>query len=297
MGLLTVFALGCTAIRPSMVEEEDWTAPPKFSHEFFDRVLERFVDERGFVDYAALKNAPGDLEQYYFEISKVSPDSHPDLFPTEQDKLAYWINAYNATSIKTVITYYPIATVLDVRPPFPFFFLPKKAGFFVFQRGTYGGETTSLYSLEKSVIRKRFGDPRVHFALNCSSRGCPRLPNRAFSGANTDQELDRAAREFLGEERNFRIDHERRVVFLSEIFDWYESDYLDWYKHRFPDRRATLANYVALYLPAEKANQLTGPAASYEIRFIPYDWRLNDRSGTVSSLPGNFPHRFPGRRI
>ena len=270
-------AVGCTTIRPVAISKGTEVAPQTFSHEDFDRVLQRFVDDRGRVDYAALKKDAHDLERYYLLLSLYSPDSHPHLFPTEESKLAYWINAYNAATIKTVLTYYPISSVEDIKRPFPFFFLPSKSGFFLFQRVTFGEKTTSLYYLEHSVIIKRFREPRIHFALNCAARGCPRLPRHAFSADSLDEELDREARKFLAEERNLRIDHKAKTVFLSSIFDWYEDEFLEWYQARFPTKKATLLDYIMVYLSPEKAEDLKGIAASYKVRFIPYDWRLNDQ--------------------
>jgi hypothetical protein len=257
-------------------------AAQTFSHADFDQVLHGFVDNQGRVDYATLKNKAHNLEQYYGLLSSCSPDSHPALFPTEPSRLAYWINAYNAAVIKTVLTYYPIASVGDIKPPFPLFFLPSKSGFFVFQRVSFGGKTTSLYFLEHRVIRKRFADPRVHFALNCASRGCPRLPMWAFTAEHLDEQLDHETKKFLTEERNLKIDHAEKTVFLSSIFAWYKKDFLNWYQSRFPNEEATLLDYVILYLPADRAEGLRKIVTSYQLRFIPYDWRLNNQNGPAS---------------
>lgn len=128
-----------------------------------------------------------------------------------------------------------------------------------------------------NVIRKRFPDPRVHFALNCASAGCPRLPRQAFSAAHLDQQLDDETRKFLAEERNLRIDHQAQTVFLSAIFDWYRSDFLTWYQQRFPDHAATLLNYVTLYTAPVQTEALQR-GSSYAVRFLPYDWSLNDQN-------------------
>ncbi len=272
--ILTV--AGCTTVKPATLVPPEAVVPRSFSHAAFDRVVKRFVDDQGRVDYAALKNDPQDLEQYYLQLATISPDSHPQLFPTHQSKLAYWLNAYNAAVIKIVLSYYPISSVSDVKHPWLFFFLPGKGGFFLFQRVTFGGKTTSLYFLENGVIRKRFADPRVHFALNCAARGCPRLPREAFTPEDLEQQLDREARRFLAEERNFRIDPREKAVYLSSIFAWYRKDFIEWYHRREPDREATLLNYVVLYVPPEKAEDLRS-AEAYALRFIPYDWRLNDQ--------------------
>jgi hypothetical protein len=282
LAIVPLLALvSCTAIKPLAISERTLVGTPHtFSHEDFDRVLHRFVDEQGRVDYTALKNDPRDLERYYLLLSTYSPDSHPVLFPIESSKLAYWLNAYNATVIKTVLAHYPISSVEDIKPPLPLLFLPSKSGFFLLQRVTFGGKTTNLYFLEHRVIRRRFADPRVHFALNCASRGCPRLPRQAFTAEHLDEQLDHAVRQFLAEERNFTINHQEKTVSLSSIFDWYENDFLSWYQNQFPGQKATLLNYVALYVSPEKAGELKW-AASYDVRFIPYDWRLNDQNGRV----------------
>ena len=168
------------------------------------------MNPAGQVDYAVLKNNLQDLDRYCFRLSTCSPDRCPELFPTEKGKLAYWINAYNAAVIKAVLTHYPISSVEDIIPPFSFFFLPNKSGFFLFQQVTFGGNTTSLYALEHRLIRKRYTDPRIHFALNCASGGCPRLPRYTFSAGELDAQLDHEARKFLAEERNLRVDHQKK---------------------------------------------------------------------------------------
>ena len=268
---------GCTEVGPLTSGESPVIIQPMFSHTHFERVLERFVDQQGRVDYAALTKDPHDLERYYLLFATASPDSHPELFPTEHDKLAYWINAYNAAVIKAVLTYYPIQSVEDVKPPFVFFFLPRKSGFFLFQRLTFGGTRTSLYYLEHYVIRKRFTDPRIHFALNCASGGCPRLPRQAFTVEHLDTQLDQAARQFMAEERNLSIGHQARTVWLSSIFDWYTKDFMSWYQHNFPGKDdASLLNYVSVYTSPEQTQELK-QAAAYSLRFVPYDWSLNDQ--------------------
>jgi hypothetical protein len=268
-----------SVIRPQPVSGLPAAPPKNFSHEDFDRVLHQFVNDEGMVNYTALKQDSVDLDRYYALVAAYSPDSDPGMFPTEQSRLAYWLNAYNAAVIETVLTFYPIGSVEDVKPPRLLFFMPRKSGFFFFQRITLGGKTKSLFSLENSIIRRRFADPRVHLALNCASLGCSRLPRYAFSAEQLEHQLDHAARQFVTEPRNLRIDHETRTVWMLSIFKWYQSDFTGWYRQRLPATPATLANYVALYLPPEKAADLMNSAV-YGVRFLEYDWRLNDQNPT-----------------
>ena len=187
--ILAIGATGCTTIRPAYGPTP--AKPPSlFSHVAFDRVLERDVDARGRVDYPGLKQHEGDLDRYFRLLAAFSPDSTPEFFPTETARLAYWINGYNAAPIKTVLHYYPIESVLDVKRPTLLFFFPGKSGFFYFQRASFGGKRYSLYHLENKIIRDRFNEPRIHFALNCASTGCPVLPRKAFSAENLDAELE-----------------------------------------------------------------------------------------------------------
>ncbi|NKB69920.1 MAG: DUF547 domain-containing protein [Candidatus Latescibacteria bacterium] len=265
---------GCTNTIVPIAPDNSTPASQVFRHDLFDRLLQRAVDDSGRVDYSALQTQADDLEAYYYLISLYSPDSHPDLFPTPANELAYWINAYNAATLKTVLTHYPIAGVTDVKPPAIFFFFPERSGFFYFQRVILGGEKISLYDLEKDLVLKRYPEPRLHFTLNCASRGCPRLPNRAFTAAELDQQLERETRRFLGEQRNLHIDREAGILRLSSIFEWYESDFTEPLK----ENRAnpTLIDYIAPYLSSEDAALLQ--TRDFEIKFIPYDWGLNDQA-------------------
>jgi hypothetical protein len=246
--------------------------PAGFSHADLDAFLRRHVDASGRVDYAAARRDRADLDRYLAALAQASPDSHPERFSTPDERLAYWINAYNAAVIAAVLPHHPIASVRDVPPPRGLFFLPGGFAFFTFQGAVLGGREVSLRELEHGVIRGRFDEPRVHFALNCASRGCPRLPAAAFSAEHLDAELMREARFFVREPRNLRIDPSAHVLYLSQIFEWYAADFVR------PGGPATLPEYIASLLPPDEARALLACAAC-RIEFIPYDWRLNDQAG------------------
>ncbi len=243
----------------------------------FDAVLGRFVDDRGNVDYAALQAAPDDLERFYASVALISPDSHPDLFPAENDRLAYWLNAYNAAAIVSVTRLYPIDSVKEVGVPFYLFFLPDTAGFFLLRLHVFGGESISLYGLENDIVRERFKDPRIHFALNCASAGCPRLPRTHFASDRLDEQLDRETRRFFDEPRNLEVDHGAKTIRLSEILNWYESDYTSWLAEKGV-AGPSLLGFVLGYVEGSRAEDVRRAAeAGYRMEFVPYDWRLNDK--------------------
>jgi len=269
-------AAGCTCVRPAVLSGGEIIARRPFSHEEYAPVLKRFVDDQGRVDYGELRDQPEALDRYYFLVSLYGPDNHPELFPTEADRLAYWLNAYNAVVLAVIVAHDPVDSVTDIEPWPPLSFLPGNSGFFMFQRVTVGGSNRSLRSLKNRVIRRRFKDPRVHFALSFGTRGSPPLPRKPFEASRLEDDLDGAARAFVSEERNVRVDHQGRVVHLASIFEWYQNDFLDWLRDRHPDQDPTLVGYVARYASAEKAEALRR-ATGYEVRFNDHDWRLNGR--------------------
>lgn len=217
-------------------------------------VLRVFVNDQGEVDFHGLANEPTDLKAFVDYIARVSPDSAPAQFPTRESRLAYHINAYNALAMLNVI---------DSGVPKSLSGLTKLR-FFGFKQFSIGGRTMSLYTYENEVIRP-LGDERVHFALNCMSVGCPRLPRAPFTGNDIDRQLDREARRFFAEPRNLQLAPERKTVRLSEIFKFYPEDFLR--------RSASLIAYVNQYLP-------TKIPEDYKVEFIDYDWTINDKNRT-----------------
>jgi hypothetical protein len=213
------------------------------------RTLQRAVDAQGRIDFRAVAADPADLGAFVGWIAVMSPARDPVRFPSRADRLAYYLNAYNALAMYAVL--------YSGRLP------EDQVRFFVLIGLDVGGETISLYGLENDVIRP-IGEPRVHFALNCMVRSCPRLPRQPFAAARLDAQLDAAAREFLNEPRNVRLDPAARTVRLSSILKWYAADFLA--------VQPTLIAYVNQY--RDRAQQIP---ADYDVGFLPYDWTLNQQ--------------------
>lgn len=276
--LLTLsFLSSCTSIRPiSTIEVQQLNAVPQtFTYDSYADVLQQFA-HNGLVDYGLLIKNPESLEIFYAQIAAVSPDSHPQLFPTKEHRLAYWINAYNASVLKGVTENYPIDSVADVEEPFLLFFFPSKSGFFFFQRFTYGGKETSLYYLENGVIRDRFREPRIHFALNCASQSCPDLPGQPFVPEKLETQLDYETKKFINDKEHLVYDKENNILYLSSIFKWYKADFVDHLIAHHPAVQPTLVNYVLLYLETPLKNQILANESTLQIDFLPYDWKLNN---------------------
>ncbi len=212
-------------------------------------VLSQYVNPAGQVDFDGLSQDRADLNAYVAYIAKVGPNNHPERFRTRQARLSYYINSYNALSMHAVIEDGIPRSLGGL----------KKVSFFALKQHRIGTEWTSLYGYENNVIRKQ-GDPRVHFALNCMSVGCPRLPREPFTADQVDEQLDRETARFLGEARNLNVDHKRRTVTLSEIFDFFPSD--------FRAQSGSLIGYVNRYVDDDIP-------AHYEVEFFDYDWTVN----------------------
>lgn len=242
-------------------------AAEPFDHSALDRVLETYVDTQGRVDYAGLKAHPDGLNAYVALLGRVSPVNHPERFPSRADSLAYWINAYNAFVLKGVVDGYPVKSVKDIK-----FF----SGFFWRVDFTAGGKDYTLNDVEHSILRKGFQDPRIHAAINCASIGCPRLPPKAFWPQDLDARLEEGMLVFIREPRNVRIDRKGSVIYLSEIFKWFEEDFTGWYKRAKGVNEARITDYLMLYLPEEDRLFLKAHP-DVKIQYIDYDWRLNDQ--------------------
>jgi len=236
-----------------------------FDHRDFDAILRERVDDAGRVDYAGLKANREGLDAYVGRLAKVSPKSHPGQFLSEQEKLAYWINAYNALTLKGVIGAYPTKSVKDIK---------YLSGFFNRTWFMVGGESYTLNNIEHDVIRKEFKEPRIHAAINCASIGCPRLERQAFFAEGLEERLEAAMRTFLNESRNATVNASAKTVTLSKIFDWFESDFTEWYIAKYNVDDAHILDYVALYL-GENENRLD---SSWKVKYHAYDWALNDQN-------------------
>lgn len=243
---------------------ERWTPQARadagpVDHSALDRLLKRHVtaaaDGVNRVDYSALAGeGRGDLEGYIAGLAALSPTGM-----TRPAAMAYWINLYNAVTLKVVIDHYPVDSILDIdTSPGLFSFGPWDA-----EAVTVEGVVLTLNDIEHRILRPIFQDPRIHYALNCASIGCPNLSREAYVSERLEEQLDRAARTFIDHDRAVRFGGDGLVV--SSIYDWFAADFggtdaaiiAHLASHAGPERRARLRFYK-------------------DIRDDDYDWRLND---------------------
>lgn len=255
--LLALALAGCAADVEIRETKGEVREPSKFPHEIWTGVLAK-VNTGGFIDYKGLIADPADFDEYLGYLAKYSPDATPGLFPTRADKMAYYINAYNAYTMKQVTDRYPIASVKDTT-------IPNE--FWVGHAFPLGPEQTFTLAQIEGKLRD-MGDPRVHFAINCASKGCPRLPEEAFVPQRLEDQLARETRRFVNEERNVQVDGGTARV--SSIFKWYAKDFREWQAtNGQPDDIRAYIKGAGRDVPA-----------GAKIEYLDYDWGLNEQEAT-----------------
>jgi len=236
MGLCTLCLSACTTRHTPPPAP----APGLDGLQAWSRVLEKHVAADGTIDFRAIADQRRDLEAMVHYVAAT------DWERLERDEqLAYHINAYNALAMWNVI-------VSDYLPE-------QKFSFFFRQKFNIGGQYMNLYNYENQVIRE-LGEPRVHFALNCMVKSCPRLPAEPFRADTLDAQLEAVAKEFCNSPQHVQVDRAARELKLSAIFIWYKKDYLT--------EATSLPDYINRY--REPPVPL-----DYTVVKLPYDWTLN----------------------
>ena len=177
----------------------------------FNSLLKENVDKQGNVDYKSLKNNEADLDLYLNYLSKTTPSKE---WSKNKEK-AFWINVYNAYTIKIILTNYPLKSITNIKNN------GKTAWKTPFAK--VGGKTYTLDHIEHEILRKKFNDARIHVGVNCASISCPKLGNIAFTENNIESELERLMKEFINDTTKNKISQKK--IIISEIFNWFPNDF------------------------------------------------------------------------
>lgn len=238
---------GCSSI-PETFSPSDRLDPREVSHELLHDILQGVVRD-GRVDYPAVRSDPR-LAAYLAQLDRIDPLT----LGAPQDRLAFWINAYNAFAIKGI---------LDGESPAPYIGWYR---YFKVREYAVGGAKVNLYDLEHEILRKHFKEPRVHFAIVCASVSCPKLQSWAYVGAALDRQLDDVTRAFINDSNRNRFNRQKRIAYVSKIFDWFEEDFIA--------SAGSVPQFLSRYVQDEElVRQLA--AGLYRVEFLEYDWSLN----------------------
>ena len=234
----------------------------------WDALLKKYVDENGNVNYTAWKQSAEDVQALDAFLTYLS-SANPDAQATAAAKLVFWINSYNAVTVRGILREYPTTSIRN--------HTAKLLGYNIWKDLllTIGGKPYSLDQMEHEVLRK-MGEPRIHLAIVCASRSCPRLLAEAYTAEKLDAQLTLNTKVFFANPGNFRHDPARRTFQLSSILDWFGEDFGS-------DQTAQLRT-LAPYLPSRAASN-AAMANSVSVSYLDYDWGLNDQATARSSRP------------
>ena len=219
------------------------TGANPFSHDLWNDLLKEHVTSSGKVDYKGFKNDKTKLQEYLDLLSDKAPE---DSWSSDKE-LAYWINVYNAFTVKLIVDNYPCSSITDLEGGKPW---DKK---FI----TIGTKTYSLNQVENDIIRE-FGEPRIHFAVNCASGSCTKLLNKAFTESNLDAEMDKQTKYYINDAAQNKLT--ATSIEISQIFNWYKDDF---------GGDAGVITFINKF-----SNTKVNAGAS--ISYKEYDWSLND---------------------
>lgn len=229
-------------------------APKAPDHSQWTTLLSKYVEDGGLVNYKGFIEEKSALQDYLDLLSNNAPGESW----TQNEKLAYWINAYNAFTVKLIVDNYPLESIKDLNPTLS---IPTVNTVWTKEWFQIGGEDFSLDKIEHKILRKEFEEPRIHFAINCASISCPVLRAEAYEADKIDRQLDEQARIFLNDPSRNVISKDK--VELSNIFSWFGGDFKN---------GQTLIEFINKYTRVQVDEEA-------KVRYMKYDWNLNEMSG------------------
>lgn len=206
--------------------------------------------KNGLVDYRGFKEDEAQLDQYLQVLENVDTKSL-----TRNERFAFYINAYNAWTIKLVLGGYPgIESIKDLGSLFKSPWKKKIV--------KIDGSVITLDDIEHQILRPRFKDPRVHFAINCASKSCPPLISEPYDGGSLDSQLDRSVSAFLSDRKNNYFEGD--TLYVSMIFQWFSEDFNN-----------GIIGFFMKYADEDLKKELKAKAGDIRVSYLHYDWSLN----------------------
>ena len=230
----------------------------------------------GVVDYEGMEKQRETLNKYLQSIEQVNPNEFNNW--TQAEQMAFWINAYNAITLEAILRNYPIqygSLISRARFPKNSIRQINKVWDTVYIKVM--GKELTLNRIEHEILRKKFCDPRIHFAIVCASIGCPKLESRAFSADSLEQRLDKAAKNFITDAKHVRLNKKENILYLSSIFQWYIQDFAtseNTFKNYSKKERGILYFIVKRLLEKDRVFILKNQP---KIKYLKYDWTLNEQ--------------------
>jgi len=247
------------------------------SHKGFTAVMKKFNSE-GLINYKELKADPSLLMAYMKSLKEVTPAEFQKW--SKKDKISLWINAYNAFTLKAIIDNYPIKSSFFKLAIYPKNSIRQINGVWDKLKFPVLDKELTLEHIEHEILRKEFNEPRIHMALVCAALSCPPLREEAFTGEKFEAQMKDQAETFFAKPSNFKIESPKDIVYISQIFNWFGEDFIKNYgkNSKFAnhdEKERSVLNYLSQFL--SEADQRFLESAKIEIKYLKYDWTLNER--------------------
>jgi len=224
----------------------------------YDRLLKKYVDAKGLVNYTGLATERATLDQYTAHLAAIRPAEYAGW--NDQEKMAMWINAYNAYTLVSILDATPIKRTSFVHPKNS---IRQIKGVWKEKQWPVMGSGITLDDMEHQRLRKDWKEPRIHMAIVCASIGCPSLRPEAFRGSKLETQLAEQTRAFFADPQHFSVDIKDKKLNLSKLFEWFGEDF------------GNIATFAAPYVDSSTAAFLK--AGGYETNYLKYDWTLNEQ--------------------
>ena len=245
---LLYFLLALCLCQACGIKDYQSSASP-ITHELWDSLLQKHVKESGEVNYKGFIQDSSSFNKYLLLLQQ----NHGNDRWTKAQQLAYWINVYNAFTVKLIVDNYPTESIKDIKKGIPFINSVWDIKFIKIEGITY-----DLNNIEHDILRKKYEEPRIHFAINCASISCPRLRNEAFTAEKLEQQLLDQTKHFLRSPIKNKITANR--LELSKIFKWFGSDF---------KKKGSLIDFLNQYSTVKINSEA-------KIDYMDYDWNLNE---------------------
>jgi len=246
-------------------------------YEPYERVLSNFVLDDGRVSYAELKKERKDLDAFIKSLEGVSEGEYAAL--TENQKVALWINAYNAITLQAIVNNYPIKSNFVTSLVYPKNSIRQIDEVWEKRNHMIAKREVSLNDIEHKILREKFNYPEIHVALVCAAKSCPPLRNEPYFADLLDEQFKAQGKAFVQSGRGFELDKGSKTVKISAIFDWFGNDFATKYSGNpklkgYKAKNSSVLAYLVQFLDEETVAYLYKNKPNVE--YLDYDWSLND---------------------
>jgi len=255
------------------------TDPEPFVYDKYAVTLKAYVDDKGMVNYEQMKDDHKKLDAFLIAIVQLETETF-DAW-NEQEKIAFWINAYNALTLKAIIDNYPIKAGIISGLVYSKNSIRQIPGVWDKLQFLVMGQKMTLNEIEHKKLRAKLNEPRIHMALVCAAMSCPQLRSEPFVGKELNDQLDDQSKVFVTHNDKFKIDTDAETVYLSSIFKWFGEDFIKSYapekgfaSHSKAEK--AVLNFASKYLMKKQAEYLR--EGNYTIEYLDYDWSLNEQA-------------------